>query len=35
MGRVPHVVVTDKYAIEGAQPPGVFERALRQSARSR
>jgi predicted DsbA family dithiol-disulfide isomerase len=32
---VPHVVVNDSYAIEGAQPPEYFEQALRQIARSR
>jgi predicted DsbA family dithiol-disulfide isomerase len=32
---VPHVVVNDSYAIEGAQPPEYFEEALRQIARSR
>lgn len=31
---VPHVVVNDSYAIEGAQPPEYFEQALRQIARS-
>ncbi len=29
---VPHVVVNDAYAIEGAQPPEAFEQALRQIA---
>ena len=29
---VPFVVVNDKYAIEGAQPPEAFEEALRQIA---
>jgi predicted DsbA family dithiol-disulfide isomerase len=32
---VPHVVVNDSYAIEGAQPPEYFEQALRQIGRSR
>ena len=32
---VPHVVVNDSYAIEGAQPPEAFEQALRQIALSR
>jgi predicted DsbA family dithiol-disulfide isomerase len=32
---VPHVVVNDSYAIEGAQPPEYFEEALRQIVRSR
>ncbi len=32
---VPHVVVNDSYAIEGAQPPEAFEQALRQIAFSR
>jgi predicted DsbA family dithiol-disulfide isomerase len=32
---VPHVVVNDKYAIEGAQPPEAFEQAFRQIAFSR
>jgi predicted DsbA family dithiol-disulfide isomerase len=27
---VPHVVVNDRYVIEGAQPPEVFERTFRQ-----
>jgi len=31
---VPFVVVNDAYAIEGAQPPEAFERALRQIADS-
>ena len=31
---VPHVVVNDQYAIEGAQPPEAFEQALRQIVRS-
>ena len=35
VGGVPHVVVNDSYAIEGAQPPEYFEQALRQIARSR
>jgi predicted DsbA family dithiol-disulfide isomerase len=30
---VPFVVVNDKYAIEGGQPPEVFEEALRRIAR--
>ena len=34
VGGVPHVVVNDSYAIEGAQPPEYFEEALRQIARS-
>lgn len=32
---VPLVVVNDSYAIEGAQPPEVFEQALREIANSR
>jgi predicted DsbA family dithiol-disulfide isomerase len=32
---VPLVVVDDSFAIEGAQPPEVFEQALRQAAGSR
>lgn len=32
VGGVPFVVVNGKYAIEGAQPPEAFERALRQAA---
>lgn len=35
VGGVPHVVVNDSYAIEGAQPPEAFEQALRQIALSR
>jgi predicted DsbA family dithiol-disulfide isomerase len=35
VGGVPHMVVNDSYAIEGAQPPEYFEQALRQIARSR
>ena len=31
---VPFVVVNDKYAIEGAQPPEAFEQAFRQIAQS-
>ena len=31
---VPFVVINDKYAIEGAQPPEAFEQALRQIAKS-
>jgi predicted DsbA family dithiol-disulfide isomerase len=30
VGGVPFVVVNDKYAIEGAQPPEAFEQAFRQ-----
>ena len=33
VGGVPFVVVNDKYAIEGAQPPEAFEQALRQIAK--
>lgn len=32
---VPHVVVNDSYAIEGAQPPQAFEQAFREIALSR
>ena len=32
VAAVPHVVVNDSHAIEGAQPPEVFEQALRQIA---
>lgn len=32
VGGVPFVVVENKYAIEGAQPPEAFERVLRQIA---
>lgn len=32
VAAVPHVVVNDSYAIEGAQPPEAFEQALRQIA---
>jgi predicted DsbA family dithiol-disulfide isomerase len=32
---VPFVVVNNKYAIEGAQPPEAFERALREIAAAR
>jgi predicted DsbA family dithiol-disulfide isomerase len=32
VGGVPFVVVNNKYAIEGAQPPEAFEQALRQIA---
>ena len=32
VGGVPFVLVNDTYAIEGAQPPEAFERALRQVA---
>ena len=35
VGGVPYVVLNDKYAIEGAQPPEAFEQALRQIASSR
>jgi predicted DsbA family dithiol-disulfide isomerase len=34
VGGVPLVVVNDAYAIEGAQPPEVFEQAFRQIAAS-
>jgi predicted DsbA family dithiol-disulfide isomerase len=30
VGGVPHVVVNDAYAIEGAQPPEAFEQAFRR-----
>lgn len=32
VGGVPHVVVNDKYVIEGAQSPAGYEQALRQIA---
>jgi predicted DsbA family dithiol-disulfide isomerase len=32
---VPFVLVNDQYAIEGAQPPEMFEQALRRIATSR
>jgi predicted DsbA family dithiol-disulfide isomerase len=35
VGGVPHVVVNDRYVIEGAQPPEVFEQAFRRIALSR
>ncbi|HZZ93626.1 MAG TPA: DsbA family oxidoreductase [Usitatibacter sp.] len=34
VGGVPLVLVNDAYAIEGAQPPEIFEQALRQIAAS-
>ena len=35
VGGVPHVVVNDSFAIEGAQPPEYFAQALRRIALSR